>query len=226
MLDPGWRWEDHSPARRGTLAVDTHGMTDPKTTPSKEVIAELEPFDGLELEQIYVVTNERQAGLAVEELLAAVEVGFDTESKPTFHKGQKSEGPHVLQFSTTEKAFIFQSHVQESHPAIMTLLKSQEMMKIGFGLRGDLHQISERFNIRPSAIIDLDREFKQLGFRNAVGAKSAIAMLFQRRLLKSKAMTTSNWAATQLSDRQLLYAANDAYAAIKVHHALKKPTDA
>jgi ribonuclease D len=51
-------------------------------------------------------------------------------------------------------------------------------------------------------------------------------MLFQRRLLKSKAMTTSNWAATQLSDRQLLYAANDAYAAIKVHHALKKPTDA
>ncbi len=226
MLDPDRRWENHPIARREALAVDTPGMTDPKTTPSKEEIAELEPFDGLELEQIYVVTNERQAGLAVEELLAAVEVGFDTESKPTFHKGQKSEGPHVLQFSTTEKAFIFQSHVEESHPAIMTLLKSQEMMKIGFGLRGDLHQISERFNIRPSAIVDLDREFKQLGFWNAVGAKSAIAMLFQRRLLKSKAMTTSNWAATQLSDRQLLYAANDAYAAIKVHHALKKPTDA
>lgn len=200
-------------------------MTDPKTTPSKEEIAELEPFDGLELERIYVVTSERQAGLAVEELLAAGHVGFDTESKPTFHKGQKSEGPHVLQFSTNEKAFIFQSHVEESHPAIMTLLKSPELVKIGFGLRGDLHQISERFNIRPSSIIDLDREFKQLGFRNAVGAKSAIAMLFQRRLLKSKAMTTSNWAAKQLSDRQLLYAANDAYAAIMVHHALKSRSD-
>lgn len=197
-------------------------MTSPKTTPSKEEIAELEPFDGLELERIYVVTNERQAGLAVEELLAAGEVGFDTESKPTFHKGQKSEGPHVLQFSTLEKAFIFQSHVEESHPAIMTLLKSEELVKIGFGLRGDLHQISERFNIRPGSIIDLDRQFKQLGFRNAVGAKSAIAMLFQRRLLKSKAMTTSNWAARQLSDRQLLYAANDAYAAIMVHHALRR----
>lgn len=201
-------------------------MTDPKTTPSKEEIAELEPFDGLELERIYVVTNGRQAGLAVEELLAVREVGFDTESKPTFHKGQKSEGPHVLQFSTTEKAFIFQSHVEESHPAIITLLKSPELVKIGFGLRGDLHQISERFNIRPSSIIDLDREFKQLGFRNAVGAKSAIAMLFERRLLKSKAMTTSNWAAKQLSDRQLLYAANDAYAAIMVHHALKNRSDA
>lgn len=201
-------------------------MTDPKTTPSKEEIAELEPFEGLELERIYVVTNGRQAGLAVEELLAVREVGFDTESKPTFHKGQKSEGPHVLQFSTTEKAFIFQSHVEESHPAIMTLLKSPELVKIGFGLRGDLHQISERFNIRPSSIIDLDREFKQLGFRNAVGAKSAIAMLFERRLLKSKAMTTSNWAAKQLSDRQLLYAANDAYAAIMVHHALKNRSDA
>lgn len=183
-------------------------------------IAELEPFTGLLLDQIFVVTDERQAGLALEELLKAGAVGFDTESKPTFLKGQKSEGPHVLQFSTTEKAFIFQSHVTSSHSAIIELLNSDRLTKIGFGLGGDLHQISQRFGLRPAGIVDLDRTFKQLGYRNAVGAKSAIAMLFSRKLQKSKSVTTSNWAANRLSEGQLIYAANDAYAAIMVFNAL------
>jgi ribonuclease D len=196
-------------------------MIDPKTPPHKADIAALEPFAGLGLERIFVVTDERQAMIALDELLQAGEVGFDTESKPTFHKGQKSEGPHVFQFATTEKAFIFQSHVVVSHPAIVELLKSEGLVKIGFGLGGDLHQISQRFDLRPAGIVDLDRSFKQRGYRNAVGAKSAIAMLFNRKLSKSKSVTTSNWAAKELSDSQLIYAANDAYAAIKVYHALR-----
>jgi ribonuclease D len=197
-------------------------MHDHKTPPLKADIAQLEAFAGLSLERIFVVSDERQAGIALEELMAAGEVGFDTESKPTFHKGQKSEGPHVLQFSTTEKAFIFQSHVAVSHPAIVELLKSDQLTKIGFGLGGDITQISNRFGIRPGAIVDLDRSFKQLGYRNAVGAKSAIAILFNRRLQKSKSVTTSNWAAPRLSEAQLIYAANDAYAAILVSRALRE----
>jgi ribonuclease D len=196
-------------------------MMEPKMPPAKTEIAELEPFSGLDLERIFVVTNERQAAQALEELMEAALVGFDTESKPTFNKGEKSEGPHVLQFSTTEKAFIFQSHVSESHSTIVELLKSTSLTKIGFGLGGDLTQISDRFGIRPGAIVDLDRSFRELGYRNAVGAKSAIAMLFNRKMTKSKSVTTSNWAAKELSDRQLIYAANDAYAAIMVFHALR-----
>ena len=79
----------------------------------------------------------------------------------------------------------------------------------------------QRFGICPGGSVDRDRPFKQLGYRNAVGAKSAIAMLFNRKLQKSKSITTSNWAVKDLSDGQLIYAANDAYAAIKVHHALR-----
>ncbi len=196
-------------------------MTPDRSIPHKSDIAELEPFDGLGLESIYVVTEARQAEIALAELMGAGLVGFDTESKPTFHKGQVSEGPHVLQFATVEKAYIFQSHCAESHPAIVELLKSTELTKIGFGLGGDLHQISHRFGIRPGSIVDLDRSFKQLGYRNAVGAKSAVALLFNRKFLKSKSTTTSNWAMKELTERQLLYAANDAFAALKVYHALQ-----
>jgi ribonuclease D len=47
-------------------------------------------------------------------------------------------------------------------------------------------------------------------------------MFFQRKLVKSKSITTSNWAARELTERQLLYAANDAYAAIRIFHALRE----
>ena len=200
-------------------------MTAPKPPPCKSDIAELEPFAGLGLESVFVVTNAHQAGLAMEELMRAGIVGFDTESKPTFRKGQQSEGPHVLQFATLEKSFIFQSHFVETHPVILELLKSDKLTKMGFGLRGDLQQISNRFGVRPAAIVDLDRSFKKLGYHNAIGAKSAVALLFNRKLLKSKSVTTSNWAARILTERQLLYAANDAYAAIKIFHALRDASE-
>lgn len=197
-------------------------MIERKMPPTKESIAGLEPFQGLELEQIFVVTDEREAELAVDELMRAGLVGFDTESKPTFQKGQKSGGPHVLQFSTLEKAFIFQPQIAGTESAVVHLLKSQKLTKVGFGLKGDFTQILNRFGIKPASIIDLDRSFKVLGYHNAVGAKSAIAMLFNRKLLKSKSVTTSNWALTELSERQLIYAANDAYAALRVYHALQE----
>lgn len=181
----------------------------------------MEPFEGLSIDKVMVVTDERQAKLAVEELGSAGTVGFDTESKPTFRKGQRSEGPHVLQFATEHKAFIFLSRVTESHSSIIELLVSREVRKIGFDLRGDLTQIANRFDVRPETVVDLGRTFRKLGFKHTVGATSAVAMLFNRRLAKSKSVTTSNWAAHELSERQLLYAANDAFAALKVFQALE-----
>ncbi len=196
-------------------------MNSPSHPPTKDQIAAMEPFDGLTLDEIFVVTDARQAEIALAELTAAGTIGFDTESKPTFNKGQKSEGPHVYQFAIERKAFIFQSHVAESEEAVVTLLKSVEVTKIGFGLRGDLQQIHDRHGFRPAAMTDLDRSFRTLGYRNSLGAKSAVAVLFNRRFPKSKSVTMSNWASPRLTDSQLIYAANDAYAAIRVHHALR-----
>ena len=196
-------------------------MLPPKPPPSKAEIAQMEPFEGLGLEQVFVVSSKRQALLAVEELTATSQIGFDTESKPTFRKGQQSGGPHVFQFATLEKAFLFPTHVPEIHPAIIELLVSSSVTKIGFDLRGDLHQISNRFGVKVESVVDLGRMFKKLGYTHTIGATSAVAMLFGQRLRKSKSVTTSNWAAKDLSERQLLYAANDAFAAIRVFHALE-----
>jgi ribonuclease D len=196
-------------------------MPAPKTPPAKDAIAELEPFAGLAMDRISVIGTVTEAELAMAALHDARFVGFDTESKPTFNKGQRSTGPHVLQFATLERAYIFLAIHTETHAVIRSLLESPELVKIGFGLDGDLRQIAGRFGVRPAAVVDLGRTFRKLGYRNTVGAKTAVAILFERKLLKSKAVTTSNWAAGELTERQLCYAANDAYAAIRSYHALE-----
>jgi ribonuclease D len=197
----------------------------PITPPLKAEIDAMEPFQGLALESVMIISDENEALHARDELLRSGVVGFDTESKPTFRKGQKSTGPHVFQFATLERAFIFRPLHSASVEIIIELLMAAQLTKVGFDLKGDLSQISRRFGVQPGAVVDLGRSFRQLGYRNTIGATAAVAMLFGRRLKKSKSITTSNWAADQLSEKQLLYAANDAYAAIRVFHALEQPGD-
>ena len=56
--------------------------------------------------------------------------------------------------------------------------------------------------------------------RKDMGVKGAVAVMFKQRFIKSKKATTSNWANAQLTEAQLVYAANDAYAALRVFNAL------
>ena len=188
--------------------------------PGREEIAALEVFTGLGMDCIHVVSSAAGAQSALDELAAAGAVGFDTESRPTFHKGQESQGPHVLQFATPRKAWVFQVHVEECLPALMQVLASEAISKIGFGLRSDTDNISRRFGIRPHAIIDLNARFRKMGYTKTIGAKQAVAMLFRQRMQKSKSTSTTNWSNHRLTERQILYAANDAYVAIRVFDAL------
>lgn len=188
--------------------------------PEREQIALLEAFEGLGLQDIVVVTTLQEAERAAAELLAAGVAGFDTESKPTFAKNEVSGGPHVVQFSTREKAWLFQLHRTECNPVVAALLASTELKKVGFGLSSDLTLIRNRLNIEPRAVFDIDTEFRRQGYRKSVGVKTAVALVFNRRFVKSRKATTSNWANKQLTEAQVRYAANDAYASIRVFDAL------
>ena len=108
-----------------------------KIAPTKAEIALLEPFAGLTLERIHVPTNSEEFASAAAEIKAAGIVGFDTESKPTFVTGDVSEGPHVVQFALHDRAYLFQLHRAEGLPFLLELLQSEQLIKVGFGLRSD-----------------------------------------------------------------------------------------
>ena len=188
--------------------------------PEREQIALLDAFEGLGLKDIVVVSTLAEAEHAAAVLLAAGVAGFDTESKPTFAKNEVSGGPHVVQFSMRETAWLFQLHRTECNPVVAALIASTELRKVGFGLSTDLTLIRNRLNIEPKAVFDIDSEFRRRGYRKSVGVKAAVALVFNRRFVKSRKATTSNWANKQLTEAQIRYAANDAYASIRVFDAL------
>jgi ribonuclease D len=92
--------------------------------------------------------------------------------------------------------------------------------KAGFGLGDDRKRIVHKLGIEPQGILELNAVFRERGYRKDMGVKGAVAVLFNQRFIKSKKAATSNWANTRLSEAQLVYAANDAYAAIRVWQAL------
>ncbi len=194
-----------------------------QATPSKADTTLLAPFAGLTLESIVVPVTAAHFADATAEIRDAQVVGFDTESKPTFAKGEISTGPHVVQFATREKAFIFQLHQPAGHEFLLDILGSNEILKVGFGLESDHGQIQRKFGIVLGAVVDLNVEFRKRGYRNTAGVRAAVAIVLNQKFHKSKRVTTSNWAMPTLTAQQLLYAANDAYAALKVLDALNLP---
>lgn len=189
-------------------------------SPTKEQIAELEPLKRLGLDSIIVVTTRQQAEQAFQALDTHAVLGFDTESKPTFVKTEVSQGPHVVQFSTLDMAYVFQLHDPGCCEIVSRLLVSERTAKVGFGLAGDHTQILRTLGVRPRNVLDLNVVFREKGYVKELGVKSAVAVVFNRRFLKSRKATTSNWANRQLSESQIIYSANDAWAAIKVFHGL------
>jgi ribonuclease D len=195
-------------------------MTERHPTPDKEEIALLEPFERLGLDQIQLVSTPAQAAQALKELTGATVLGFDTESKPTFAKNEASEGPHIVQLSALDKAWIFQLEDAECRRAVGLVLSSPAVIKAGFGLGDDQRRIIRKLGTDLQGVLDLNVVFRERGYRKDMGVRGAVAVMFNKRFLKSKKAATSNWANERLTEAQIVYAANDAYGALRVYKAL------
>ena len=179
----------------------------------------LPPYDGIKLSEVRMVRSGQDAADALAALSGMDAVGFDTESKPTFAKGEVSTGPHLVQLATDEAAFLFQVDRADAQPAIdvvRTVLESGAILKVGFGLGDDLRRLRAKLGIETVNVLDLSSALRR-GERNALGARTAVARFFGQRLQKSKRITTTNWAQPRLSDKQILYAADDAHVALRIY---------
>lgn len=201
-------------------------MTQQRLRPiPKEQVLLLAPFEGLRLDQIDLPTTAAGRSSARDALLGSRFLGFDTEVKPTFKAGEPLRGPDVVQFATGTRAYVFQMHDSDNAALVREVLAAPEVVKVGFDLRSDQKQLMQLLSVYAQPLLDLDFVFGARGYPKSIGVKAAIALLFNRRLLKSKRVTTSNWGNRTLEARQILYAANDAYAAWAVLDALELPLE-
>jgi RNA polymerase sigma factor for flagellar operon FliA len=181
----------------------------------------LPPYDGLRLTEVRIVRSPVEAAAALAALSQADVIGFDTESKPTFAKGEVSTGPHLVQLATDDLAYLFQigsaASAQNALEVLKPVLESEQILKVGFGLVDDLKRLRAKLGIEARNVLDLATAMRRRGDRNTLGAKTAVARFFGRKLQKSRRITTTNWALPQLSDKQLLYAADDAHVSLRLY---------
>jgi ribonuclease D len=176
----------------------------------------LPPYDGIRRDDVRLVTSERDAAEALVALSNTDVIGFDTESKPTFLKGEASTGPHLVQLATDQTAYLFQIGAAPALDVLRAVLESNKLLKVGFGLADDLKRLRSKLGIDTQNVLDLSTALRR-GERNTLGAKTAVARFFGQRLQKSKRITTTNWALPHLSEKQILYAADDAHVALRIY---------
>ncbi len=156
---------------------------------------------------VHVIRTAGELADAVRHLAKETLLGFDTETRPAFKKGE-SYPPSLLQLAGGQEVFIFQlQHLGLPKP-LRSLLAQPEITKAGVALTYDLRELQQLAPFHPARCVDLGSMAKEAGLQNQ-GLRGLAAVLLGLRI--SKAAQTSNWARSTLTPLQILYAATDAW---------------
>jgi ribonuclease D len=135
-------------------------------------------------------------------------VGFDTETRPSFKKGEHHL-PCLVQAATARAVYLFQLSRLDVFPALVELLARGETVKAGVGLAHDMRQLKLVFPFTVNNVLDLGVVARRRGL-GQTGVRNLAGILLGFRIPKGN--RTSNWATPRLSPAQITYAATDAWA--------------
>lgn len=178
---------------------------------TKQQLASLpaESFQG----EIVIVDSLEGVAEAVSCLRAAPVIGFDTETKPAFQKGQINKVA-LLQLATPEKTFLFRLNLIGLPQEVRLILEDPSLLKVGLSIKDDFHSLAKIGNLSPAGFVDLQDYVKEFGIADCSLTKIH-SIIFGRRISKSQQLT--NWEAPSLTRRQQEYAALDALACINIY---------
>lgn len=134
-------------------------------------------------------------------------LGFDTETRPTFRKG-KLNAPSLIQIATASKVYLIQLGALPFDAACARLLAAPEIIKTGVGIGDDMRALARLHPFTPAGLVDLGQVARAQRLPSQ-GLRTLAASLFGWRI--SKGPQCSNWSLADLSQRQIEYAATDAW---------------
>ena len=187
-----------------------------KKTIDKEEIKLYPPF--IFSGEVSVINDPQQVSQAVNDLSRHRALGFDTETKPSFRKGEVNQ-VSLLQLATEERVYLFRLKLCGFQPSLRNLLADPDITKIGVGIRDDLRFLRRLGDFTPASFIDLQNYVSEFGIEEKSFSK-LMAIIFNVKI--SKRQRTSNWEAPQFSEGQVRYAATDAWGALKMYQRLSE----
>lgn len=168
--------------------------------------------------KIVVVQSESEARRAVSVLRRSPILGIDTETRPTFRRGE-SHAVALLQIANEELCFLFRINETGFLPCLVDLLSDAGVLKVGLSLHDDFHALrARRADFEPHGYIDLQDYAKQMGIED-MSLQKLYANVFHKRISKNAQL--SNWEADSLTESQKIYAATDAVTCIQLYKELK-----
>lgn len=167
--------------------------------------------------KIVIAADEKSIAEAVAEINEHEVVGFDTESKPTFKKGQQ-RNISLIQVAIPNKVFLLRTMKDGMTNPVHRLLENESILKVGIGLLDDYNLLNKMRRFTPTGFEDLNDTLEDLGAQN-IGARNLAAMILNIRI--SKSAQTSNWESEVLSEKQLKYAATDAWICLEIYNKLE-----
>jgi ribonuclease D len=144
--------------------------------------------------------------------------GFDTETRPSFKKGRLYKTA-LVQIAASDKAFLFRINLTGIPDLLVEILENNDIIKVGVALRHDIISLQKIRSFSPRGFIDLQQYVEQFGIRDK-GLRKLTANILGLRLVKGQ--QTSNWESKTLIQKQLEYAATDAWVCYEMYNKLSR----
>jgi ribonuclease D len=156
---------------------------------------------------VQVVATQAELRSALQEIRRERVVGFDTETRPTFRKGQ-SHAPSLVQIATNRKVSLFQLARLDCSEVLAEILSHPRILKAGIALARDLSDLQKLFPFETANVVDLGEVAKKGGIQQT-GLRNLAGLFLGGRV--TKGARTSNWSVPELTPSQRIYAATDAW---------------
>jgi len=157
--------------------------------------------------EVCLVTTPQDRARALADLRQESVVGFDTETRPSFSKGE-SHPTCLVQAATASAVYLFQLRQPDVFQIVAELLAEPRIVKAGVALAHDLRSLKLVFPFVENNVLDLGVVARRCGLAQT-GLRNLAGIFLGFRVPKGN--RTSNWAAAQLSAQQITYAATDAW---------------
>ena len=166
--------------------------------------------------EITCIDTRRQLEEVMPQLWREPYLGFDTETRPSFKKGETNPIA-LIQLATADRAWLIRLNRTGYHRRLWRLFTDDRVLKIGVGLQDDLRKLKEIHPFEPDGFVELQEYVRDYGIEDASLVKITAQVLGFR---VSKAQRLSNWEADKLTKKQQQYAATDAWVCYKIYHKL------
>ncbi len=161
--------------------------------------------------QILETIEAMEAAVAV--LTNESHLGFDTETRPTFKKGEYYP-PALIQLATEDSVYLFRISKTQTFAPLLPILESPEILKTGVAIKDDVKELRAMEDFNPGGFVEIANITVKLGYENR-GLRALAGLLLGGRI--SKAAQVSNWARPELEKKQIRYAATDAWISREIY---------